>query len=259
MSDVLAIGIDAGSTTTKAVGVDAAGSIRWHLLEETDPRLRQQLERMIGEAREAAGNESAAVVATGHGRRLAMADRAVTEITCHCKGVYALTGHGGTLIDIGGQDSKVIVVGDTGKVVNFAMNDKCAAGTGRFLEVAARRLKLDIGAFSDAALQAERDRDISSTCTVFAESEIVSLIAEGWPVGEIIAGLHRSLVRRVTALVRSTGLEKPVMLSGGVARNTAIRRFLGEELEVEVVVPDRPQLMGAYGAALLALESPALR
>ncbi|MAE69302.1 MAG: 2-hydroxyglutaryl-CoA dehydratase [Gemmatimonadetes bacterium] len=258
MSDVRAIGIDAGSTTTKAVGVDAEGRARWHLLEETDPRLRLQIERIITIAREVAGSP-APVVATGHGRRLAAADRSVTEITCHCKGVYTQTGHGGTLIDIGGQDSKVIVVGHTGKVANFAMNDKCAAGTGRFLEVAARRLKLDIDAFSDAALHAERDRDISSTCTVFAESEIVSLIAEGLPVGEIIAGLHRSLVRRVGALVRSTGLEKPVMLSGGVAQNAAVRRFLGEELDVEVVVPEHPQLMGAYGAALIALESLSVR
>ncbi len=255
MSEIRALGIDAGSTTTKAVGVDAAGAIVWHLLEETDPRLRQQIERMTGAGRRAAGDDDLPVIATGHGRRLADADRALTEITCHCKGVFARTGHGGTLVDIGGQDSKVIVVGPEGRVSSFAMNDKCAAGTGRFLEVTARRLKLDIEEFADAALRARNSSEISSTCTVFAESEIVSLIAEGLPVEEIVAGLHRAFVRRVAALARGTGLEKPLMLSGGVARNAAIRAFLSDELGLDVVVPDPPQLMGAYGAALVALDS----
>lgn len=250
-----AIGIDAGSTTTKIVGVDALGAMIWHQIEDTDPRMEVQTARLVEQARALCNpGAPAPAVATGYGRNLVQAcDRRVTEITCHAKGVFRSLGHGGTLVDIGGQDSKVVLIGDQGRVLQFAMNDKCAAGTGRFLEVVARRLGLQLWELSESALSAPQELTISSTCTVFAESEMISLIARGHPTEEITRGLVRSLVKRVAALARSTGLRPPLMLSGGVARSAAVRQFLGEELGQAVELPTQPQLMGAYGAALIAL------
>ena len=247
------LGLDLGSTTTKVVAVDRSGTLIWSALEPTDPRMAAQAARLVADAREHAPD--APVVATGYGRNLAGdAARRVTEITCHARGVFQALGHGGTLIDIGGQDSKVIVLAPGGRVVNFAMNDKCAAGTGRFLEVTAARLAMPIEDFATTALSAPAEVALSSTCTVFAESEMISLIARGEPVERIVRGLHRSLIKRLVALTRSAGIRPPLMLSGGVALNPAIRALLSEELGHPVLLPDHPQLMGAYGAALLALE-----
>lgn len=251
---VAAIGIDAGSTTTKLVAVDAVGTSLWHLLEDTDPRMEVQTRRLVAAARERAGDAATPVVATGYGRKLvAGATRRVTEITCHARGVFWALGHGGTLVDIGGQDAKVIVIGPAGDVVSFAMNDKCAAGTGRFLEVVAGRLKVGLDALPRLALAGAAEVPISSTCTVFAESEMISKLAHGEPLEAVVRGLVRALVRRVASMARANGLVAPVMLSGGVARSEAMRRLLGEELGQPVEIPDTPQLMGAYGAALTAL------
>ena len=248
-----AIGIDLGSATAKVVGVSADGDLVWHTLEPSDPRAEDQAARLLGVARELAA-PGAKVVATGYGRKIVPgADRVVTEITCHARGVFRRVGHGGTLIDIGGQDSKVILIGPDGAVVNFKMNDKCAAGTGRFLEVAAARLQLPLDDMGRTALAAPTEVKISSTCTVFAESEMVSLLARGEAVACITRGLTRSLVSRVAAMAKSIQPKPPIMLSGGVARSVAVRAFLGEALGAEVELPDEPQLMGAYGAALMAL------
>ncbi len=258
MAGVVALGIDVGSTTTKIVGVDGSGSLLWHVLEPADPRGEDQIERMLAQARREAAGASLPLVATGYGRRLVRAaDRVVTEITCHARGVYRLLGHGGTLVDIGGQDSKVIRIGEAGEVVDFAMNDKCAAGTGRFLENTARRLGVPLEGLGEVALAASEEVAISSTCTVFAESEVVSLLAHGASVESILRGLHRALIRRIAAMIRSVGLTAPLMLSGGVVRNAAVPRLLEAETGQPVVVPPHPQLMGAYGAALIALESAA--
>ena len=254
---VVALGLDVGSATTKLVGVDGAGTLVWHVIEESDPRVEAQSVRLIEQARtDASISGGTPVVATGYGRKLAAgAQRKVTEITCHARGVFHSLKKAGTLIDIGGQDSKVIVLDATGKVVDFAMNDKCAAGTGRFLENTAARLKIELDNMADVALGAAGDVSISSTCTVFAESEIVSLIARGAEVDHIVRGLHRALVRRVVALVRAANPKPPFFLSGGVARSRAIRTILSEELGAEVTVPANPQLMGALGAALIAAGS----
>ena len=249
------LGIDAGSTTTKIVGVDPDGGLAWHRIEPTNPRMEIQADRLIDAANAEAGNGPLPLIATGYGRKLIRrADRAVTEITCHARGVYRQLGHGGTLVDIGGQDSKVIVMGSDGKVINFSKNDTCAAGTGRFLEVVANRLQLSLSEFAEVAVEATAEVPISSTCTVFAESELVSLIARGEPLEQIVRGLLRSLIKRIAALARGAGLKPPLMLSGGVAHSRAVRAFLGEELGHEVLLPNEPQLMGAYGAALFALD-----
>jgi (R)-2-hydroxyacyl-CoA dehydratese activating ATPase len=251
-SDIRALGIDVGSATTKLVGVGVEGELVHQQLEETDPHIEAQTRRMLAETGLVG---QVPLVATGYGRKLAAGGgRAVTEITCHARGVHASLGRAGTLVDIGGQDSKVIVIDGAGKVVDFAMNDKCAAGTGRFLENTSGRLKLPLCEMADVALKADGEVAISSTCTVFAESELVSLIARGAEISHIVRGLHRSLVRRVVALARGANIVPPVFLSGGVARSEAIRQLLAQELAVPVEVPPWPQLMGAYGAALIALD-----
>lgn len=264
MATIRALGIDVGSTTAKIVGVDGWGNLVWHLLEQADPRVEEQVEWFLLSVREAApdlcfrpgeGIEGIPLVATGYGRKLVhQATRQVTEITCHARGMYREMQHGGTLIDIGGQDSKVISIGTNGEVVDFAMNDKCAAGTGRFLENTANRLGVPLEQLGEVTLSSKKEVSISSTCTVFAESEVVSLIAHGTALGPILKGLHRSLIKRILAMVHGVGLISPLMLSGGVVKNKAIQKMLEEETGEMVVMPDEPQLMGAYGAALIALE-----
>ncbi len=266
MNDLRALGIDVGSATLKMAGVDEAGLLLWHVLEPAQARIEDQILRVLdlaARATETSGgnsrNEGALdlpLIATGCGRGLVrQAARQVTEITCHARGVFREVGHGGTLVDVGGQDAKVIAIGPGGEVTDFAMNDKCAAGTGRFLENAARRLEVPLEELGGVALAAKEEARLSSTCTVFAESEIVSLLAHGVAVEPIVRGLHRALILRLVAMIRSVGLQPPLMLSGGVVRNPAIARLLEEETGQPVVVPQHPQLMGAYGAALLALEA----
>ena len=247
MSRVASIGIDAGSTTCKLVAVDQDGAIVGSSLEPTEPRVELQVQRMLDEIRaEHAVAGTAPTIATGYGRKL-------TEITCHARGVFRDLGRAGTLIDIGGQDSKVIQVGDDGRPVDFMMNDKCAAGTGRFLEYTAARLGVPVQELGPRALSTAQEEPISSTCTVFAESEIISLIARGAEPDSILRGLHRSLVGRVISMVRSVGIVAPLMLSGGVAKNDAVRKMIAEATAEDVILPGEPQLMGAYGAALLGM------
>lgn len=254
ISAVRALGIDVGSTTVKIVGVDAEGEMLWHLLEQAEPQAENQVERLLEQARQVPGTlDGIPLVATGYGRRLVyQATRQVTEITCHAAGVYRELGHGGTLVDIGGQDSKVIGISPQGKVLDFVMNDKCAAGTGRFLENTANRMGVPLERMGEEALATSEEVSISSTCTVFAESEVISLIAHGVAVPSILRGLHRSLIKRIMAMIRTVGLVPPLMLSGGVVQNPAICQMLAEETGEQVVLPRYPQLMGAHGAALLA-------
>jgi predicted CoA-substrate-specific enzyme activase len=247
------------------VGVDESGSLVWHVLEPAQARTEDQIARVVEQASQVRENTSGVkdgqtgisvpLIATGCGRGLVrQASRQVTEITCHARGVFRELGHGGTLVDVGGQDSKVIAIGAGGEVTDFAMNDKCAAGTGRFLENAARHLDVPLEALGRVALESREEVRISSTCTVFAESEIVSLLAHGVAVEPIVRGIHRALILRLVAMIRSVGLTSPLMLSGGVVRNPAIAQLLEEETGQPVVVPRHPQLMGAYGAALIALD-----
>ena len=257
MPPLRALGIDIGSTTAKIVGVDENGQMTWHLLEQAEPRVEAQVERFLERARQQAGPlVGIPLVATGYGRRLVrQATRQVTEISCHARGIYHEFGHGGTLVDIGGQDSKVIGINPAGKVLDFVMNDKCSAGTGRFLENTANRLQVPLERLGAEALSAVEEFSISSTCTVFAESEVISLIANGVPLAPILRGLHRALVKRIVAMVRTVGLVPPLMLSGGVAQNSAVRRMLEEETGEKVILPRQPQLVGAHGAALIAMEN----
>ena len=257
MSRVAALGVDAGSTTTKVVAVAADGTMLGWRLENAHPQVEEQVARLLGDVCGGLGAAAGVViVATGYGRKLiTIATRNLTEISCHARGVFASLGRPGTLVDVGGQDSKVIRIGANGKAVDFSMNDKCAAGTGRFLENTGARLGIPIEALGSRALATSAEEAISSTCTVFAESEIISLIARGAQLDAIVRGLHRSMITRIVSMIHHVGLVAPLMLSGGVARNPAFRVLLEEATGEHVMVPEHPQLMGAYGAALLAGES----
>ncbi len=249
--------MDVGSTTWKAVVVDRAGAILASLVEPADPLVEAQTERALGELRRRAGAPPELPVgATGYGRKRVPAGRTLTEITCHARGAFARTGRPGLLVDIGGQDTKVIRIDARGEVLDFAMNDKCAAGTGRFLEVILGRLRVPLGEVAARVAAAPRAVAVSSTCTVFAESEVVSLVAGGEPVEGIVRGLHAALARRVASLAGSAPPGEAVFLSGGVALNPAMVAALAEALGRPVAVVPDPQLVGALGAALAAAESP---
>ena len=183
----------------------------------------------------------------------------ITEITCHARGAFFVHPETRTVIDIGGQDSKVIRLDGQGRNVDFQMNDKCAAGTGRFLEVMAHALEVKLEDLGGLSLSAPRTIQISSMCTVFAESEVVSLIAENQPKEVIIRGLHDAIADRILGLVRRVGVEEKVTLTGGVAKNEGVVRALEERLAVKLFVPPEPQIIGALGAALLARELPSRR
>jgi (R)-2-hydroxyacyl-CoA dehydratese activating ATPase len=255
------LGIDIGSLSCDAVLIDGGSGIVASTVIPTGARNREAIARATDEVlRKAALSRAdiAAVVSTGYGRdRVEDRLTSVTEITCHARGITALLPGTRFLIDIGGQDSKAILLGKDGNVVDFAMNDKCAAGTGRFLEAMARALQVDIDDMADMDIGAEGKQSISSMCTVFAESEVVSLIADGAPVNEIVMGLNRSIASRILSLVKRTTLQYPDMkiaMSGGVARNSGVVRAISFLMDREVSVPENPDTVGALGAAMIAKE-----
>ncbi len=246
----VAIGVDVGSTTCKVVAIDGAGALVARRVEPTDPRIERQVERLVGEVREAAAGGAAPLGATGYGRKRVPGARALTEITCHARGAFARAGRAALLLDIGGQDTKAFRIGPAGEVVDFSMNDKCAAGTGRFLEVILGRLQVPLEGLAERVAQAARAVPVSSTCTVFAESEVISLVANDEPLDGIVRGLHASLASRVAALARGGQHGGEVLMSGGVALNGAMVAALQEALGRPVRVLPEPQLIGALGAAL---------
>ena len=194
-------------------------------------------------------------VSTGYGRRLvSFSNGEVTEITCHGKGAHWLHPEVRTIIDIGGQDSKVIRVDSKGLVTNFAMNDKCAAGTGRFLEVMAQALEVKIEEMGKLSLQAKKALEVSSTCTVFAESEVISLIIGDNSKEDIIAGLHLAIGKRTVGMVKQMGITEKVAMTGGVARNIGVVKAIEGLLDVDLLIPEQPQIVGAFGAARVAFE-----
>lgn len=194
------------------------------------------------------------IISTGYGRKLAPANENVTEITCHAKGAYFVNPKIRTIIDIGGQDSKVIQINDQGQIQDFEMNDKCSAGTGRFLEVMATALEVEITDFGNQALISTNPASISSTCTVFAESEVISRLNQGADRLDIIAGIHETIATKIAALAARVGIKSLVALTGGVALNPGVKKMLENQLNVTIEVPDYPQMIGALGAALIASE-----
>jgi predicted CoA-substrate-specific enzyme activase len=249
MSGPVAIGVDVGSTTCKVVAIDAAGALLARRVEPTDPLIERQVERLLGELR-GAGGRDLPVGATGYGRKRVAGARALTEITCHARGAFARCGRSGLLVDMGGQDTKVIRIGGAGEVLDFSMNDRCAAGTGRFLEVVLARLQVPLAELEARVARAPRAVPVSSTCTVFAESEVISLVASGEPLDGIVKGLHVALASRVASLAAGARGAEEVLMSGGVALNGAMVAALRTALAKPVRVLPDPQLVGALGAAL---------
>lgn len=243
------VGIDLGSRTIKVAALEGGRLVDQQIRESGfDPH--GQALGMI------AGYQPARVVATGYGRHLAQkhfADEVITEIKAHALGArYHFPGCT-TVVDIGGQDSKVISLRANGSIQNFQMNDKCAAGTGKFLEIMAASLGFRLDEFGPAALQSDQEVAINSMCTVFAESEVISLKNHGAPPADIARGVHLSVVNRIVAMLSRIGYGESLVFSGGVARNTCIVGMLRERLDnVRVDSPPAPDIVGALGAALHA-------
>ena len=244
-------GIDIGSRTIELVVIDGAGNILESFQADTgfDP-LAEARKLMDGVACDR-------IMATGYGRNLfeiSFTAPTVTEIKAHAKGARAFFPDAETVLDIGGQDSKAIALFPAGRVKKFEMNDRCAAGTGKFLEIMARTLGFAIDEFGREALLAEKDLNISSMCTVFAESEVTSLIAKGQSRREIARGLHASVIRRAAGMINRVSSAGDIVFTGGVAKNPCMGTLLAEKLGRAILTPEDPQLVGALGAALLAGE-----
>ncbi|WP_354561017.1 acyl-CoA dehydratase activase [Gordonia sp. PvP123] len=253
------MGVDLGSTSAKAVILDDAGRLCARSAIQMGAVSRAGLHKAIDSALAQAslGREQiTATVSTGYGRRLVPdTGRTFTEITCHARGVAALCPGVALIIDIGGQDSKVIAVDDDGLVEDFAMNDRCASGTGRFFEVLARAIECEVHELADLAMSGDNNLEVSSMCATFAETEIVSLLARGCDCTDIAASVHRAVSARTLGLVAQVGKRAPVVMTGGVAKNAAAVHYLSTALGGPIEVPSDPQITGAYGAALLALET----
>jgi (R)-2-hydroxyacyl-CoA dehydratese activating ATPase len=247
-------GIDIGSTMTKVVVTDQE-QILASIIGPTGAEHRHLALKVMEEALQKSGLTLEGldfIVATGYGRiNVPFADKQITEITCHARGIKSLFPMARIIIDIGGQDSKGIKLDAQGKVANFIMNDKCAAGTGRFLEVIAETLGVRLEEMGEISSRAKTYVKISNTCTVFAEHEVTSRLAEGTPIPEIVAGLHVSIAGRVVNMVRQLGLEKEVVVTGGGAKNFGLVKAIEEQVGFAVKIPPEPLLTGALGAALV--------
>jgi predicted CoA-substrate-specific enzyme activase len=252
------MGIDFGSTTAKTVILDLKGRIVASCIGNMGAVSDEGVKASIKGALEQAGitqEDVGRAVSTGYGRRmLEVADKTYTEITCHARGAVAMMPEARLVIDIGGQDSKVIAVDSNGLVSQFAMNDRCAAGTGKFLEVLARAMEIDLKEMGGLALQAKQKLQISSMCATFAETEVISLLAEGNTKPDVLGAVHTAIASRTVGLVSRVGKRGPVVMTGGVAKNVAAVRHIEEALGMPLHLPADPQIAGALGAALLALD-----
>ena len=261
MTEEIYVGIDSGSTTTNIAALDREGRLLASLTLRTGPKAGPAAERALAGLKErlaADGHDPAGIrqiTATGYGRdSIGFADDVKTEISCHARGAHYMDPAARTIIDIGGQDSKVIILDEEGNVRNFIMNDKCAAGTGRFLENMARTLETDMDAMSAAGLSWKKDLTISSTCTVFAESEVVSLVAENAETPDIIHALNKAVAKKTSAMALRMGSEPPYLMTGGVARNAGVAAELSAGVGAPVKIAEHPDLAGAIGAALYAMK-----
>jgi predicted CoA-substrate-specific enzyme activase len=252
------MGIDFGSTTAKAVIVDLKGEIVASCVSHMGAVSNQAVEAAVAGVLEQAGLTQADMgrtVSTGYGRRmLDIADKNFTEITCHARGAVAMVPDARLVIDIGGQDSKVISVDSNGLVAQFAMNDRCAAGTGKFLEVLARAMEIELEEMGEVAMAATKELKISSMCATFAETEVISLRAEGNSKPDVLGAVHQAIASRTLGLVSRVGKKGPVVMTGGVAKNRAAVHYIEEALGLPVILPGNPQVAGALGAALIGLD-----
>ena len=248
-------GIDIGSTMSKAAVVDAEGKMLAYVVGPTGAEHRLRANRVMEDVlgRAALSLDAIAyIISTGYGRvNVPFADKQVTELTCHARGVAVFFPEVRTAIDIGGQDAKVLKI-KNGRLVDFLTNDKCAAGTGRFLEVAAETLGLELNEMGRISLQTDTPVKINSLCTIFAQQEIISRLSEGQPLPDILAGVYIAIATRVVKLARQLKVEIPVVFTGGVAKNTGMVKAMETVLGVPVLVPEEPLITGCLGAAILA-------
>ncbi len=251
-------GLDIGSTMTKVALIDESGNLMSAVKGPTGPEHRQLANEVMRQALEKVSlqiDDISCIVATGYGRvNVPFADRQITELSCHSRGVSSIFPNVRTAVDIGGQDAKCMKI-DNGRLISFVMNDKCAAGTGRFLEVTAATLGVKLEDMGDIALKATKRIQISNLCTIFAQQEVVALLSRGERLEDIVAGLHNALASRVAALAQRLGIEPDLVLTGGGAKNTGMVRAVKESLGRELLVPEEPLLTGALGAAILAGET----
>lgn len=251
-------GIDIGSTITKVVIINDQEKIVSCVINRTGSEYRRLAHKVMEEAIAQAGlmlNDISYVIATGYGRfNVPFADFQITELSCHAKGVGSLFPSCRTAIDIGGQDFKGLKIREQGHLGDYVMNDKCAAGTGRFLEVIAASIGLKVEELGDISLMSAKKITINNTCTVFVRQEVIALLSEGVPLEDILAGLHNAIASRVVGMVRRLNVEPDVVLTGGVAKNIGVAKAVVENLGCEVLVPDEPFVTGALGAALLGKE-----
>lgn len=248
-------GLDVGSTSTKAVLLKN-GKVESFRIIPTGYNMAISAEEVIRELYAVSGvgpGDVARTVATGYGREVvALADRTATEITCHAKGAGASIPEARVVIDIGGQDSKVIRLGAGGSVLDFIMNDKCAAGTGKLLENTCTALQLDISQMGALALQSKKPVTISSTCAVFAESEVVTFRVAGVERADIAAGILEAFALRIVSMSATIKWEPKIVFTGGVAKNIGMKRALEKRIGMQLFTPVEPQIMGAVGAAIIA-------
>lgn len=254
----LVAGVDIGSLTAKTVIMDEeARVLSFSILPQgivSEKAALSCLEQALGKAH-LTRSDLNFILTTGYGRELVkFGDRSVTEISCHACGAHSLFPEARMVIDIGGQDSKVIALDEQGRLINFIMNDKCAAGTGRFLEVMARALGVELEEMGEFSLKSQQPAHVSSICTVFAESEVISLAARSYSKIDIIAGIHEAIGRRLVSMVKAVRLREPVVMTGGVAKNKGVVQVLERLLATQIIIPPEPQVVGALGAALFALE-----
>jgi len=243
------IGIDLGSTTVKAVALK--GRVLASAIKSTGANPKKTGEAILEQVLQTAGISVDKIIATGYGRVTFPADEIVSEITAHAKGSHHLFPGARTVIDIGGQDSKISRIDSYGRVLDFAMNDRCAAGTGRFIENIARALEVSLEEFSQKSLASSSPANINSMCTVFAESEVISQIAQGTSIEDVSAGVYVSVARRIRAMVEKIGVEDQVVFTGGTARSIAMKNALEETIKIKLIVPEEPQMVGALGAAVI--------
>ena len=252
------MGIDSGSTSTNAVIMDRDRNIKAFAVVRTGAKSGQSAQKILEEVLEKAGlkrENISWIVSTGYGRvSIPFADENVTEISCHGRGAHYFNPNVRTILDIGGQDSKAIHLSSTGEVTDFVMNDKCAAGTGRFLEMIARSLEMEIGELGPAALQSTENIEITSMCSVFAESEVISLIAQNKEKADIANGVCHSIANKSYSLMKRVGLDPEFMMTGGVAKNPGVVRAVEEKIGAKLYICPEPEIVGAVGAALYALD-----
>ena len=250
-------GIDAGASATKAVIVDSEGKITSYSIISSGADFRASSRNALKAALKSLNLRSrdiSYIVATGYGRGLVEAKSVSSEITCISRGVHRFFPSVRTVIDVGGQDSKAIRINESGRVLNFIMNEKCAAGTGRFLEVMSNILERPMEELSKLHFKSSAPTKISSTCTVFAETEVISQISQGCKIEDVVAGLHKAVAERICRMASRIGFIEDVAFTGGVAKNRGFVDALSKKIGLAPVIAEEPQIICAFGAALAAIK-----